>query len=63
MRAVRGRGGIAYMMTDDPMKLPASTYAGVAFRNQGTFFGAGNGGNRAQAFSHIGNGIEQRWRF
>lgn len=39
------RGGIAYMMTDDPMKLPASTYAGVAFQNQGTFFGNGNGGN------------------
>ncbi|WP_223587492.1 carbohydrate binding domain-containing protein [Microbacterium sp. OVT16B] len=39
------RGGIAYMMTDDPMKLGSSEYAGVAFQNQGTFFGAGNGGN------------------
>jgi len=38
-------GAIAYMMTDDPMNLPASTYAGVAFQNQSTFFGAGNGGN------------------
>jgi arabinoxylan arabinofuranohydrolase len=33
------------MMTDDPMDLPAAKYAGVAFQNQGTFFGAGNGGN------------------
>lgn len=39
------RGAIAYMMTDDPMDLPAAKYAGVAFQNQGTFFGAGNGGN------------------
>ncbi|MFJ2369111.1 carbohydrate binding domain-containing protein [Microbacterium sp. NPDC087665] len=39
------RGAIAYMMTDDPMKLKAPEYAGVAFVNQGTFFGAGNGGN------------------
>lgn len=39
------RGAIAYMMTDDPMDLTASAYAGVAFQNQGTFFGAGNGGN------------------
>ncbi|MFJ4254572.1 carbohydrate binding domain-containing protein [Microbacterium sp. NPDC090003] len=39
------RGAIAYMMTDDPMDLSASTYAGVAFQNQSTFFGAGNGGN------------------
>ncbi|MGX5696972.1 glycoside hydrolase family 43 protein [Agromyces soli] len=39
------RGAIAYMMTDDPMDLTASKYAGVAFQNQGTFFGAGNGGN------------------
>ena len=39
------RGGIAYMMTDDPMDLSASKYAGLAFVNQGTFFGAGNGGN------------------
>lgn len=38
-------GAIAYMMTDDPMTLPASKYAGVAFANQATFFGAGNGGN------------------
>ncbi|KRA24882.1 cell wall protein [Microbacterium sp. Root61] len=39
------RGAIAYMMTEDPMDLSASEYAGVAFQNQGTFFGAGNGGN------------------
>lgn len=38
-------GAIAYMMTDDPMDLPASKYAGEAFLNQSTFFGAGNGGN------------------
>lgn len=38
-------GAIAYMMTDDPMDLPASKYAGEAFLNQATFFGAGNGGN------------------
>jgi len=38
-------GAIAYMMTDDPMDLSASKYAGVAFQNQGNFFGAGNGGN------------------
>ncbi|WP_242684613.1 family 43 glycosylhydrolase [Microbacterium sp. SD291] len=39
------RGAIAYMMTDDPMDLTASQYAGVAFQNPATFFGAGNGGN------------------
>lgn len=39
------RGAIAYMMTDDPMDLTAAQYAGVAFQNQATFFGAGNGGN------------------
>lgn len=39
------RGGIAYMMTDDPMDLPSAKYAGVAFQNQSAFFGAGNGGN------------------
>lgn len=38
-------GAIAYMMTDDPMDLTASKYAGEAFLNQATFFGAGNGGN------------------
>lgn len=38
-------GAIAYMMTKDPMNLPASTYAGVVFQNQSNFFGAGNGGN------------------
>ncbi|MFJ4046199.1 family 43 glycosylhydrolase [Microbacterium sp. NPDC089987] len=38
-------GAIAYMMTDDPMDLTASKYAGEAFLNQSTFFGAGNGGN------------------
>lgn len=38
-------GAIAYMMTDDPMDLPASKYAGEAFLNQSAFFGAGNGGN------------------
>lgn len=39
------RGAIAYMMTDDPTKLRAPEYAGVAFVNQSAFFGAGNGGN------------------
>src|SRR6218665_2226519 len=39
------RGAIAYMMNDDPMDLSSAAYAGVAFQNQGTFFGAGNGGN------------------
>ncbi|WP_417509027.1 family 43 glycosylhydrolase [Microbacterium sp.] len=39
------RGGIAYMMTEDPMDLSASKYAGLAFENPATFFGAGNGGN------------------
>lgn len=38
-------GAIAYMMTKDPMDLTASKYAGVAFPNQASFFGAGNGGN------------------
>lgn len=33
-------GAIAYMMTDDPMDLTSAQYAGVAFQNQGTFFGA-----------------------
>lgn len=49
------RGAIAYMMTDDPMDLTASKYAGVAFANQGTFFGAGNGGNNhSDMFSYKG---------
>lgn len=39
------QGSIAYMMTKDPMDLSASKYAGEAFKNQGNFFGAGNGGN------------------
>ncbi|MFB2580840.1 family 43 glycosylhydrolase [Herbiconiux sp. P15] len=43
--AYPSRGAIAYMMTDDPMDLSASKYAGVAFQNQSQFFGAGNGGN------------------
>ncbi|WP_308162114.1 carbohydrate binding domain-containing protein [Microbacterium sp. ISL-59] len=49
------RGAIAYMMTDDPMKLGSSEYAGVAFQNQGTFFGAGNGGNNhSDTFTYKG---------
>lgn len=48
-------GAIAYMMTDDPMDLPASKYAGVAFANQGSFFGAGNGGNNhSDVFTYKG---------
>ncbi|MFY9712584.1 MAG: glycoside hydrolase family 43 protein [Microbacterium sp.] len=43
--AYPSRGAIAYMMTDDPMDLTAAQYAGVAFQNPSTFFGAGNGGN------------------
>ena len=38
-------GAIAYMMSDNPMDFSAEKYAGVAFANQGSFFGAGNGGN------------------
>ena len=43
-----GRGNICAMVSDNPME--GFTFAGIVFPNQGTFFGAGTGGNNHHCF-------------
>ncbi len=46
--AETGRGNICAMVSDNPME--GFTFAGIVFPNQGTFFGAGTGGNNHHCF-------------
>lgn len=43
-----GRGNICAMVSDNPME--GFKFAGIVFPNQGTFFGAGTGGNNHHCF-------------
>ncbi len=43
-----GRGNICAMVSDNPME--GFEFAGIVFPNQGTFFGAGTGGNNHHCF-------------
>ena len=43
-----GKGNICAMVSDNPME--GFEFAGIVFKNQGTFFGAGTGGNNHHCF-------------
>ncbi len=45
---ITGRGNICAMVSDKPME--GFEFAGIVFPNQGTFFGAGTGGNNHHCF-------------